>query len=56
MTTHYFNISFITGCMLGIELLDEYGLEEENSWGITIDLLILRIMYFVQKEPPTFVG
>mgnify|MGYP000447458546 CR=1 FL=1 len=57
MTDKYFSISFITGMMLGLEILDQHQLGVEDAWGIQLDLLILRFLFVYEPHyPNAFVG
>jgi hypothetical protein len=41
--------SFITGCVLGLELLSAEDLDIEEGWAIVLDLFIIRIMFISEK-------
>jgi hypothetical protein len=43
-------MQFISGCMVGVEILDRSN-EERNATGLVIDLFILRLMFlYVDRD------
>ena len=45
----YVFFDFITGMSVGLEIFTGEDLEPDDSFAMTIDLLILRITYVVKK-------
>lgn len=41
----FVSVEFITGCMVGVELVDKRLVGDEKGWIFVLDLLIIRIMF-----------
>ena len=40
----FVSVEFITGCMVGVELVDKRLVGEESGWIFVLDLFIIRLM------------